>query len=94
MEKTEGFVLKNIPYRRADRKVVLFSKDRGKFSFIARSYSNPKTKYFGRLEVPSYVEVMYVRRKRFHGNLYISGLSGFYILLRGKWIFFILSFLF
>lgn len=55
---TEAIVLKRSPIREMDRRVVLYSKHRGKFTTIARGTQKITSKNVGHLEPGSLIDVM------------------------------------
>ncbi|RLD17294.1 MAG: DNA repair protein RecO [Caldiserica bacterium] len=63
MYKTEGIILRNTGVKDKDVILTILTKDFGKKNIYVRSYLDPKTKYFGRLEVPSHIEFMFIKRK-------------------------------
>ncbi|MFH1206981.1 MAG: DNA repair protein RecO [Patescibacteria group bacterium] len=62
---TEGIVLKHSPWREADRIIVLFSRDYGKMSVVARSARKISSKLAGSIEPVTLLLVSVVRGKRY-----------------------------
>ena len=55
--KDEGVVLKTIKLGEADRIVTLFTRDHGKVRAVAKGIRKTKSRFGGRLEPPSHVEL-------------------------------------
>ncbi|MFA6553082.1 MAG: DNA repair protein RecO [Patescibacteria group bacterium] len=61
---TEGIVLKHSPWREADRTIVVYTRDRGKISVVARSARKILSKLAGSVEPVTLVQMSAVRGKR------------------------------
>ena len=64
MFMTEGIVLKHSPWREADRIIVLYTRDRGKISVVARSARKILSKLAGSVEPVTLLQVSVVHGRR------------------------------
>jgi DNA repair protein RecO (recombination protein O) len=60
---TEGIILAKVNYSEADRIMVVFSKDFGKLSLIAKSVRKPESRKRGNLEVFNHIKFAAARGK-------------------------------